>query len=123
MPVMNIITNLKFMYENDELDEYIFQLLNDYESLGPLPGILLPLIEAFLPFLPLVVFVIANGAAYGLVKGFLWSWIGASGGAIGVFLLVQKLGTSVCSRQSGEINKLQRSPNGWSDMDLVLYFY
>lgn len=79
-----------FTYEN--LDEYIRQLLDDYERLGPIPGILLPFIEAFLPFLPLVVFVFANAAAYGLLKGFLYSWIGSSLGSILVFLIIRRLG-------------------------------
>ncbi|UFU00519.1 TVP38/TMEM64 family protein [Radiobacillus kanasensis] len=80
------------MVENDRLDDFIMQLLNSYESLGPLPGIVLPFLEAFLPFLPLVVFVLANSAAYGLLEGFIFSWIGASVGAICVFLLVRRLG-------------------------------
>ncbi len=100
------------MYENDELDEYIRQLLSDYESLGPLPGILFPFIEAFLPFLPLVVFVIANGAAYGLIKGFLWSWIGASIGAISVFLLVRKLGDKRIFK-AVQRNKQVRTVTNW----------
>ncbi|WP_217585965.1 TVP38/TMEM64 family protein [Lentibacillus saliphilus] len=112
MYAMSIIANLKFMYENDELDEYIRQLLSDYESLGPLPGILFPFIEAFLPFLPLVVFVIANGAAYGLIKGFLWSWIGASIGAISVFLLVRKLGDKRIFK-AVQRNKQVRTVTNW----------
>lgn len=79
--------------ENDFF-EFVKQLLSDYEQLGPLPGILLPFIEAFLPFLPLFVFVLANGAAYGLLKGFLYSWIGASLGSLAVFLIIRKLGNS-----------------------------
>ncbi len=80
------------MFEEDRLDEYIMHLLGEYEQLGPLPGILLPFIEAFLPFLPLVVFVFANAAAYGLLEGFLLSWAGSSLGAILVFLIIRKLG-------------------------------
>lgn len=76
---------------NDYLD-YVVDLLDTYEKLGPLPGILLPFSEAFLPFLPLFVFVLANGAAYGLFKGFLYSWIGSSIGSICVFLLIRHLG-------------------------------
>ncbi|GGB39523.1 TVP38/TMEM64 family protein [Virgibacillus dakarensis] len=86
------ITNWRMIIENDLLDEYIQQLLNNYEKLGPLPGILLPFLEAFLPFLPLVVFVFANSAAYGLFQGFLLSWLGSSLGAILVFIIVRKLG-------------------------------
>lgn len=80
-----------FLKEN-EFFEFVEELLNDYEKLGPLPGILLPFIEAFLPFLPLFVFVLANGIAYGLFKGFLYSWIGASLGSLSVFLIIRQLG-------------------------------
>ena len=82
------ISNWKKFFDYD----YIMDLLSNYERLGPLPGILLPFIEAFLPFLPLIVFVLANGAAYGLMKGFLYSWIGSSLGSIFVFLIIRKLG-------------------------------
>ncbi|CQR47017.1 TVP38/TMEM64 family inner membrane protein YdjZ [Paraliobacillus sp. PM-2] len=76
----------------DQYDIVLKQLLKTYESFGPLPGLLLPFIEAFLPFLPLVVFVFTNAAAYGLWEGFLLSWAGASIGAMSVFLLIRKLG-------------------------------
>ncbi|WP_163971993.1 TVP38/TMEM64 family protein [Oceanobacillus halotolerans] len=90
MFLYSIISNWRIMYEKDQLDEYIMQLLKDYEALGPLPGIIFPFTEAFLPFLPLVVFVLVNGAAYGPFEGFLWSWIGASVGAILVFLVIRR---------------------------------
>lgn len=86
------ITSWKVLLEYEHIDDFIMELLNDYEKLGPLPGIFLPFIEAFLPFLPLVVFVFANAAAYGLLKGFLYSWIGSSLGSILVFLVIRKLG-------------------------------
>ncbi|PLT27710.1 TVP38/TMEM64 family protein [Peribacillus deserti] len=72
--------------------ENIYDLINEYRSLGPLPGILLPMLEAFLPFLPLVVFVLANANAFGLWLGFLVSWIGSCAGALLVFWLVRKYG-------------------------------
>jgi len=80
------------MQEANEFLEYILDFLEKYKNLGPLPGILLPFIEAFFPFLPLFVFVLANGAAYGLLKGFLYSWIGASLGSICVSNIVRRLG-------------------------------
>ncbi|MUK90111.1 TVP38/TMEM64 family protein [Ornithinibacillus sp. L9] len=92
MYLFNILTEWKIALENDQVDEFILHLLNDYEALGPLPGILLPFIEAFLPFLPLVVFVMGNAAAYGLLEGFLLSWAGSSLGAILVFLIIRNLG-------------------------------
>lgn len=86
------IANWRMLLEEDKFDEYIMQLLSQYESFGPIPGIVLPFLESFLPFLPLLVFVAANAAAYGLFEGFLLSWVGSSAGAILVFLLVRKLG-------------------------------
>ncbi|MBH0228737.1 TVP38/TMEM64 family protein [Halobacillus yeomjeoni] len=80
------------MAENDQLFDYIIHQLEQLESFGPLPGILLPLLEAFLPILPLVVFVLANSVVYGLLKGFFYSWLGAVIGAISVFIIIRKLG-------------------------------
>lgn len=85
------ITNITLQDANEYLD-YVLELLEKYEKLGPLPGILLPYIEAFLPFLPLFAFVLANGAAYGLLKGFLYSWVGSSLGSLTVFFVLRRLG-------------------------------
>jgi len=68
------------------------ELIQDYRSFGPIPGLILPIIEAFLPFLPLFVFVTANASAFGLGWGFLFSWIGACTGALLVFSIVRKYG-------------------------------
>lgn len=81
----------------DVLKEYmtlenILALLEEYRSFGPLPGIFLPMIEAFLPIFPLFVFVMGNAAAFGLWQGFLYSWLGACAGAILVFFFVRKIG-------------------------------
>ncbi|WP_062352159.1 TVP38/TMEM64 family protein [Bacillus kwashiorkori] len=70
------------------------ELIQSYRSFGPIIGITLPLIEAFLPFLPLFIFVMVNASAYGLWLGFLFSWIGACSGAMFVFWIVRKYGQS-----------------------------
>jgi uncharacterized membrane protein YdjX (TVP38/TMEM64 family) len=72
--------------------ENIMSLIKEYRALGPIPGIILPMLEAFLPFLPLFLFVMANASAFGLWLGFLFSWIGACTGALLVFLLFRKFG-------------------------------
>lgn len=74
--------------------ENMMNLIEQYRSLGPLPGIFLLLLEAFFPFLPLILIVMANTNAFGLWLGFLISWIGASVGAILVFLVIRKFGKS-----------------------------
>lgn len=72
--------------------DHMMDLFGQYRSFGPIPGIMLPALEAFLPFLPLALFVVANANAFGLWMGFLYSWLGASLGAIFVFLLVRRFG-------------------------------
>ena len=68
--------------------ENISELTQQYRALGPIPGIILPMLEAFLPFLPLFVFVTANVTDFGLWWGFFISWIGAVTGAYLVFSIV-----------------------------------
>ncbi|UOR13181.1 TVP38/TMEM64 family protein [Halobacillus amylolyticus] len=93
MYLLNItVEKIKNLAENDRLFDYIINQLQQFESLGPLPGILLPMLEAFLPILPLVGFVLANSVVYGLFQGFLYSWIGTSFGSVLVFMLVRRLG-------------------------------
>lgn len=120
------ITNWKDI-EYDQLEEIIMQLLNDYEKLGPLPGILLPFIEAFLPFLPLFVFVFANAAAYGLLKGFLLSWAGSSLGSILVFLIIRKLGNRKVFRKIRDNRQVTKvttwlTRHGFGPLFLLLCF-
>src|SRR5690606_1463134 len=69
--------------------ENVIDLIDKYRSFGLLPGILLPLLEAFLPFLPLFLFVMANANAFGLGWGFLLSGLGASLGSLLVCLLIR----------------------------------
>jgi SNARE associated Golgi protein. len=70
----------------------LMALIQEYRSFGPLPGLLLPMLESFLPFLPLFVFVMANASAFGLGLGFLFSWAGTCTGSLLVFSLARKYG-------------------------------
>jgi uncharacterized membrane protein YdjX (TVP38/TMEM64 family) len=72
-------------------EENIRNLLEQYRTLGPFPGILLPMLESFLPILPLFLFVAGNAVVYGFWLGFLYSWIGAVLGALLVFFIVRRL--------------------------------
>ncbi|MCG3089637.1 TVP38/TMEM64 family protein [Sporosarcina cyprini] len=67
-------------------------IAQQYKLLGSLIGLLLPVIEAFLPFLPLFAIVIANVNAYDLWYGFLLSWGGTVIGSYTVFLIIRKFG-------------------------------
>jgi len=72
--------------------EDIQRMLNQFEALGPFPGILAAWLESLLPFLPLVAILIANVNIYGLGEGFLLSWIGVFSGAVTVFWIVRRFG-------------------------------
>jgi uncharacterized membrane protein YdjX (TVP38/TMEM64 family) len=107
--------------------ENIMELVQQYRALGPFAGILLPMLEAFLPFLPLVVFVMANANAFGLWFGFLFSWIGAAAGALLVFLLVKRYGDTRVFRflrSSRQVNRLTRwvDKHGFGPLFLLLCF-
>ncbi|MED4903067.1 TVP38/TMEM64 family protein [Parageobacillus thermoglucosidasius] len=72
--------------------ESVLSALEQYRSFGVIPGIVATLLEAFLPILPMFVFVMANAAAFGLWQGFLISWFGACLGSILVFFITRKIG-------------------------------
>jgi len=59
---------------------------------GFILGIGLVSIEAFLPFLPLVIFVTVNVFVFGFFFGYIYSWIGTSIGTILVFMLLRNFG-------------------------------
>ncbi|HLS06323.1 MAG TPA: TVP38/TMEM64 family protein [Bacillota bacterium] len=82
----------KKIFDEEQLYQFVVDALDNYERLGPFIGISLPFIEAILPFLPLIIFVFVNIAAFGLVKGFVYSWVGATVGSIIVFLIFRRLG-------------------------------
>ncbi|MGG3914715.1 TVP38/TMEM64 family protein [Rossellomorea vietnamensis] len=107
--------------------ENMMDLIQEYRSFGPIPGILLPLLEAFLPFLPLVVFVTANANAFGLWWGFLFSWIGATLGALIVFLLVRRYGEARVFRflrKNKQVNRLTKwvDRHGFGPLFILLCF-
>lgn len=78
--------------------EQIEQFLENLSSLGPLPGILVPLLEAFLPFLPLIVIIAANVNIYGFGFGTIFSWIGIVVGAVVLFGICRKYGHRIRER-------------------------
>jgi uncharacterized membrane protein YdjX (TVP38/TMEM64 family) len=66
-------------------------MLEQYRSLGPLPGIVLAFMKSFVPPLPTIGIVGLNAAVYGLWLGFLYSWIGLVAGCVTTFLIIRKI--------------------------------
>lgn len=81
---------------------------------GPLFGILMPIIEAFVPVLPLVGFVIINVSVFGFFAGYIYSWIGNCIGSFLLFLLIRKVGGERLkekiknSKYSGTLEKIRK---------------
>lgn len=89
-------------------EENIVRLLEKFRAFGPLPGILLTFMKSFIPPLPTLFIVGANGLVYGWA-GFLYSWIGLVGGSFFTFMVIRKLaGTKWVSRWA-EKPKVQKS--------------
>lgn len=101
--LQNWINDLKEM----DVDS-IQKTLESYSQFGPLPGLALPFIESFLPFLPLIVIIAANANIYGLGLGFLFSWIGVTAGAICVFMICRSLGRNVKTKLMRRFPKSER---------------
>ena len=71
--------------------EYIQALQNlvqDYWVLSLCVGFFSTFIESFIPMLPLVALITANAALFGMLKGFLISWLGSVMGTICLFLII-----------------------------------
>ena len=71
--------------------DFWVDLIGRFRLLGPFAPILLSFIEAVFPPLPLVAIVTLNVAAYGLIRGFIYSWLGTSLGCTFVFFVVRTL--------------------------------
>lgn len=107
--------------------EHFQQIAEQHRIIGTLLAILFPFIEAFLPFLPLAAFVVANATAYGLWLGFLFSWGGAVIGSYCVFLIIRKFGHNrlfgfITNRES--VKKLIRwvETKGFTPLFILLCF-
>lgn len=72
----------------EEQVQYWFDI---FGSLGYIAGFLLPFIEAFIPILPIIVFVIVNVNAFGWFIGTLLAWLGTVAGSYIVFLFFRRL--------------------------------
>ncbi|NDI34742.1 VTT domain-containing protein [Chengkuizengella sediminis] len=77
---------------SDISEEDILLFIEKYRAFGPLPGILLPILESFLPILPIFLIVLVNAQVYGLGLGFLFSWLGITIGSYSVFIISRTLG-------------------------------
>ena len=64
-------------------------IINFIDKYGIIAGILLPIIETFFPFLPLIFFVTINIIIFGFFEGYLYSYLGNITGSLLLFLLIR----------------------------------
>lgn len=91
--------------------EFWDQLFHSFQILGPFVPILIAMVEAFIPALPLIAIVTLNVAAHGAVLGFVYSWIGSVVGSILFFALCRKLFKPWIARFAGKHPKVMKARN------------
>lgn len=89
-------------------EENMVRLLEEFRSLGPLPGIFLTFMKSFIPPLPTLLIVGANGLVYGWL-GFFYSWIGLVGGSFFTFMIIRKLAGTPWAKRWADRPKVQKS--------------
>ena len=92
--------------------EYIQALQNlvqDYWVLSLCVGFFSTFIESFIPMLPLVALITANAALFGMLKGFLISWLGSVMGTICLFLIIYKIGENSKILDKIKSDKIQKA--------------
>lgn len=86
--------------------KYADLLIKFVQHGGPIVGIFLPILEAFIPILPLVGFAIINVNVFGFFWGYIYSWIGSCIGSLLLFLFIKKVGGK---KLEGKIEKSKYS--------------
>lgn len=89
-------------------EENIIMLLERFRSYGPLPGILITFLKSFIPPLPTLLIVGANGVVYGWA-GFVYSWIGLVGGSFLTFLIIRRIALTSYIQRWTQKPKVQKS--------------
>ena len=72
--------------------EFYYQLIDVFGPFGFIAGILIAMLEAFIPPLPLAAFVTINVITFGFIVGYILSYIGTVIGSYCVFLIFSKFG-------------------------------
>lgn len=74
-----------------QIIEFINNVVAGYSNVGPLLGSLLIVLESIIPFLPLSVFIALNVLSFGFIYGFLLSYFSTVLGCSIAFVLTRKV--------------------------------
>ena len=99
------------LFEKMGTVEFWEQLFRSFQILGPLVPMLIAMVEAFIPALPLIAIVTLNVAAHGAVLGFVYSWVGSVFGSILFFALCRKWFKPWVTRFADKHPKIMKARN------------
>ena len=89
--------------------EFWLGMIDRFTLLGPFAPILIMIIEAIIPALPLFAIVTLNVASHGPIFGFVYSLIGAVLGSCIVFLFWRKIGTKLFVKLENKSDKIHKA--------------
>lgn len=99
------------LFEKMGTVEFWEQLFLSFQILGPLVPMLIAMVEAFIPALPLIAIVTLNVAAHGAILGFVYSWVGSVFGSILFFVLCRKWFKPWITRFADKHPKIMKARN------------
>jgi len=99
------------LFEKMGTVEFWDQLFHSFQILGPFVPMLIAMVEAFIPALPLIAIVTLNVAAHGALLGFVYSWIGSVFGSILFFALCRKFFKPWIARFADKHPKIMKARN------------
>ncbi|MEA5017468.1 MAG: VTT domain-containing protein [Erysipelotrichaceae bacterium] len=102
--------------------EFWLSLLRGFKAAGPLYPIILTMIEAFFPILPLVAIVAFNVASHGYLWGFIYSWLGSVLGAFLVFSFFKRLRNYALMQRIIGKNKINRVLTWVAKQNMLVLF-
>ena len=107
------------------INTFINTAIDVLTSIGPLGGVVLIVIESILPVLPLSVFITLNMASYGMLFGFLISWLSTLVGCMLSFVLFRylfqkRLDRFVKKKNDPKLNNVMKVVNDIDFSNLVV---
>ncbi len=97
-------------------------IINLIDKYGIIAGILLPIIETFFPFLPLIFFVTINIIIFGFFEGYLYSYLGNIIGSLLLFLLIRYIRRKKFSESAKKDSKFHNIKNKLKKNDFSFLF-
>ena len=102
--------------------EFWESLFAAYSMSGAATALLLPMLESFIPALPLIAIAALNTAAFGYFRGFLYTWIGSCIGNTLVFLFYRHVLRHAADYLNRNGSRIQKARQAISDFDPLALF-